>query len=292
MFILSFASAVFYHQTPFGRKKETHVNKIALGIVAVAGIAGATFGQATTPTAATYEFRIISTTPGLEPGAVVNITSARFVIQARATTANNTTNYGINRLSSGAITSNGTVARASSSSATNFGRFRAPSPVGNYAGFAGGGSGSNTATGNAATPSAGNDVNGRIAADGSSISGIDAYRGFGFNPIAGTDPIEAPEGNPFATSVVTNGSPSAWANLYAFNYTAPNGATQGSVTATGFLNIMSSISFQDVNGGQWIANQLSSVSAAQTFTFSWTIPTPGAAALLGLGGLVAGRRRR
>jgi uncharacterized protein (TIGR03382 family) len=263
------------------------VNKIALGIVAVAGIAGAAFAQATRPLSATYEFRLVpqGAASGLVSGGDSTLTSVTFVLQARATTANNTTNYGIHRLSTGAVAAtNATLARASSNAATNFGRFRGPGLINNFAAVAAG-AGSNSATGNAAGADATSNVNGRISADGRSIGQIDAWRGA---QTASSNSDGDPIANPFVATLVTDGSASVWANLYSFTASADNGAGSVTVSASGFVNIAAF--FADV-GGNWTSDLLAAPTQVST-TFSWIIPTPGAAALLGLGGLVAGRRRR
>lgn len=268
------------------------MKNLALALVAAAGVAAPAFAQ-TTPTSGTFELRLVpqGAASGLVNGGSTSLSSVTFFVQARVTTAANTNNYGINRWSQASVTasSGSTLTRANSSSGTRFGRFAAPAPRNNFTAFASGNSAANSASGNAPTASTSNDVNGRIAAGGGSIGSIDAYNGFQFAPIAGTDPIDDPSGNPLAAFNVTTGEPSAWANLYAFTITAnPTGTT--SVTAAGNLNMIAAISFQDVNGGNWFAASLTNVvPASASFSF---IPTPGAAALLGLGGLMAARRRR
>lgn len=268
------------------------MKNLALALVAAAGIAAPALAQ-TTPTSGTFELRLVpqGAASGLVNGGSTSLSSVTFFVQARVTTANNTTNYGINRWSQATITasSGSTLTRANSSSGTRFGRFAAPAPQNNFTAFASGNSAANSASGNAATPSTSNDVNGRIAVGGGSIGSIDAYNGAQFAPIAGTDPIDDPSGNPLRPFLVTNGGPSAWANLYAFTITAnPSGTT--TVTAAGNLNMIALVSFQDAFGGNWFVASLNQVTPVTT-TFSF-IPTPGAAALLGLGGLMAARRRR
>ncbi len=268
------------------------MKNLALALVAAAGIAAPALAQST-PTSATFELRLVpqGAASGLANGGSTSLSSVTFFVQGRVTTAANFNNYGINRWSQASITasSGSTLTRANSSSTTRFGRFAAPAPQNNFTAFASGNSAANSAAGNAPVASTSNDVNGRIAAGGGSIGSIDAYNGFQFAPIAGTDPIDDPAGNPLAAFNVTNGSPSAWANLYAFTITANTTGTT-TVTAAGNINMIALTSFQDVNGGNWfVASLTNSTPVSSSFSF---IPTPGAAALLGLGGLMAARRRR
>jgi hypothetical protein len=257
-------------------------------LAAYASLSPAALGQLTPPTSAEYELRLITITPDNE---VMMAPRLRFWVQARARTAVGTTNYGINRWQGSiSITADAaTVSRATSSSATNFGRFRAPSPIGNFAAGAPAAPGTNTASGNAAAPGGLNDANGRISSDQQTITGIDAYRGLSFNPIAGTDPVDSPLGNPFASSVVTDGSWSAWATLYAFNVDRVSFPFLV-VRATGTVTTMTSVGFQNVNGGQWIATELPMSPPLETGFLLF--PSPGTAALLGVAGVVAMRRRR
>lgn len=296
------------------------MSKFAIAIVAAAGLAGAAFGQ-TPATSANYEIQLVpAASSGLtSAGGSTADTTIRFVVQARATTPAGTTNYGINRWSTGSITgpAGSVVTRASSSSATAFGRFRPTGNGGaqNFARFQAAGifSGStNTDATSGSTPSnnstpgnAGN-VNGVVS--GNSITSIDAYRGFAWTALTAPldengDPTFAPGdalSNPWGGASVpnsiggpnTSGTPGAWQNLYAFTVSGLGLGSQ-TITLGGALNIASSISFQ---AGSWTFNQLSAVTFVSTLagsTYNFTvIPTPGAAALLGLGGLAAARRRR
>jgi hypothetical protein len=266
------------------------VKNLALALVAAAGIAAPAFAQ-TTPTAATFEFRLVpqGAASSLVNGGNVTSPSVTFFVQARAQTAPNTTNYGVHRWASlpngdtATISSTGgTLARATSSGA-NFGRFRGGTAV-NFAALRPTASPdtSNTATGNVSTGS-NRGVNGVWSA--SSISGIDAYRGFSYTSV--DEDTGDPIANPLLATLVTDGSFSAWANLYSFTVTASSFGTVN-VNASGALNLAVSVT----DTGTWTPDLLPSVTPASTaFSFNY-IPTPGAAALLGLGGLMAARRRR
>lgn len=266
------------------------MKNLALALVAAAGIAAPAFAQ-TTPTSATFEFRLVpqGAASSLVSGGNTTLSSVTFFVQARAQTANNTTNYGVHRWASlpsgqtATITATGgTLARAISTG-TSFGRFRGGSAV-NFAALRPTVTPdtSNTATGNVTTGS-NPGVNGVWTA--SSISGIDAYRG---NSYASSDPETGdPIANPLLATLVTNGSFSPWANLYSFTVTASSFGTV-TLNASGSLNIAVSVT----DTGNWTPDLLPFVTAANTtFSFNY-IPTPGAAALLGLGGLMAARRRR
>lgn len=120
------------------------------------------------------------------------------------------------------------------------------------------------------------------------------------DPAANGD-LSAVGGNVAITSVSglqTGGAPTntatgIWENIYAFSYTATDVSTFRTVTfnfadPTGF-----SAPFSGISGGQ--PNPIVSGYARNGATYSFNvgvIPAPGAAALLGLGGLVAARRRR
>jgi hypothetical protein len=272
------------------------VKNLALALVAAAGIAAPAFAQ-TTPTSATYEFRLVpqGAASSLVNGGNVTSPSVTFFVQARAMTAANTTNYGVHRWASlpngdtATISSTGgTLARANSST-TNFGRFRGSTAVNfSYQRPSASPDSSNTATGNVSTGT-NPTVNGLWSA--TSISRIDAWRGNSFasttpNPDPDGDPLPLP--NPFLSTLVTDGSFSPWANLYSFTVTASSFGTVV-VNASGGLNIAR---FVTNANGPWEPDLLPNVTSATTaFSFNY-IPTPGAAALLGLGGLMAARRRR
>jgi hypothetical protein len=272
------------------------VKNFALALVAAAGIAAPAFAQ-TTPTAATFEFRLVpqGAASSLVNGGNVTSPTVTFFVQGRAQTAANTTNYGVHRWASRAngdtatiSSTNGTLVRAVSSGSTAFGRFRGGT-VGNFTALRPTVTpdNSNTPTGNVSTGD-NRTVNGLWSA--TSISSIDAWRGNSYASTA-PDPND-PDGDPVALPVpfpvVTDGSFSAWANLYSFTVTASSFGTV-TLNATGSLNL--AVRFSN-STGPWVPDLLPNVTPVNTaFSFNY-IPTPGAAALLGLGGLMAARRRR
>jgi len=88
----------------------------------------------------------------------------------------------------------------------------------------------------------------------------------------------------------------AWFGLYSFTFTAANGfggsGTNVTITAAAEADPNTANSFAWFNDGFAVpVTSGNSTSATQTFQVS-AIPAPGAFALLGLGGLIAGRRRR
>ena len=262
------------------------MSKCVIAIVAAAGLASAAFGQVR-PTSATYGFRLVpqGAASGLTNGGSTTLTAITFVLQAQATTAAGTTNYGVHRMSSGTITAATSTLSRGLSNGTNWGRFRGPGLINNFAAQAAG-TGSNSATGNAAALDLASNVNGRFNAGNTVLSQIDAWRGA---QTASSDINGDPVANPFDATLVTDGSPSVWANLYSFTVLANANASSAGASVTGFLNIAAF--YADV-GGNWTSDLLAAPTQVST-SFNWNIiPTPGAAALLGLGGLAAARRRR
>lgn len=92
----------------------------------------------------------------------------------------------------------------------------------------------------------------------------------------------------------TSATDPAWMNLYRINLVDARGLVAGGndiqVVFSGWLR--SAGQSQRV-GGSWTMTGGASVQSSATIAFGVVpIPTPGAAALLGLGGLIVGRRRR
>lgn len=90
----------------------------------------------------------------------------------------------------------------------------------------------------------------------------------------------------------TSATDPAWMDLYRINLVDARGLVAGGtdlqVVFSGWLR--SAGQSQRV-GGSWTMTGGASVLSSTTIGFG-LVPTPGAAALLGLGGLVVGRRRR
>lgn len=173
------------------------------------------------------------------------------------------------------------------------------------------GTGQNTAAtnsaGNAAFPSTTGNLNGSFDQGGQRIYGWDAYVGgtrtgvadengdLTINPWAvngGSAP--AAGGAPGSGNTpVANGVFSPWANLYRFIVLVPDHSSNRTVTLNSSAQLNGTVQAAETSAGSGsFAMQLSAASqASATYTFAVT-PTPGAAALFGLGALAAGRRRR
>jgi MYXO-CTERM domain-containing protein len=102
-----------------------------------------------------------------------------------------------------------------------------------------------------------------------------------------------------APSAVAAGEFSAWSNLYRIVFVpAPNNGTelpnrQVTVNFSGVINFGSAFAFNET-AGSWLLTSTAgrTITDASPVSATFTVPTPGAAALLGLGGLAAFRRRR
>lgn len=290
------------------------MNKIVLsGIVMAAGLAASAQAQ----TQWTFEMRLIADgTAGAPTGvgtaynignpAAVTASRVGFWLQARVSQTGGQ-NWGITRASlpSGGGTSFITLSDPAAGSSLSRGTVNsANSNYGRGTGFRSGGTATGqtgNAAGSAPYPSGTNNNNGGLDNGGSGavmtrVYGFDAYVGatrnasdpdniynpWGVNGAANTSGADAPS--------VPVGEFSPWANLYRVwvDITAFDGRTV-TLNASALLN--GSVQTSDVGGGLF-PMQLSpgqTLSASTTFTVT---PTPGAAAMLGLGGLAAMRRRR
>jgi hypothetical protein len=326
--VVVFASASFYFQS--GRKKEKHVNKIVLsGIVAAAGLAASAQaqyvmelrliadGQAGSPGGP----NAASTFSAPDLG---NVTQTRvgFWLQARVSQTTGQ-NWGVTRVSSPAGGGASQIALVDPAAAASISRgtvnsggslFGRGIPYRN--GGANSGNTGNTA-GNAPFPGGAGNENGGLDNGGAGalmtrIYGFDAYVGAtradtdadadGDVDDNGDGVPEQPwrvngaaanpsqDGTPFAS----DGTFAPWANVYRFyvDITNFNSVRNIVLNAAGLVNgaIQASPTSQ---GGATYAMQLSAgqVIQAPALTLHVT-PTPGAAAVLGLGGLAAMRRRR
>jgi hypothetical protein len=268
------------------------------------------------PSGYEFEFRLIAdgqvgapTGPGtLYPLSNV-ATQIGFWVQARVRQSVNE-NWGITRVSPPAAPETSfltvsdpagatTMARGSTNAAnTNFGR-----GSGYRNGGPGNGSPANTASGNdggaVAFPGITNNQNGTIDSGATRIYSFDSYVGSTRNPANADDPT-----NPWGI----NGSQTAsaplpsdgvtwspWASVYRFVIIPTNVNTQRTITINAFALINGAISVHptDASLAQYAMEVGPGRSMAADFSFSYGIvPTPGAAALLGVGALAAGRRRR
>jgi hypothetical protein len=124
--------------------------------------------------------------------------------------------------------------------------------------------------------------------DGDRLHGFDCYGGF---QRFGAD-------NAFVAAGFTPnslGETSVWYNLYRFDVLV-SGNTGRSVTLNAAGYVAAFVAFREISAGVWVSNVTgpaagSESAIAPAFTFN-VIPSPGAAALMGLGALAAGRRRR
>lgn len=174
---------------------------------------------------------------------------------------------------------------------------------GRGAGFRTGGSNVG-ATGNSGTSAAfpgptGNE-NGGIDSAGTRIYGMDAYVG---STRSGLDDGDGNLVNPWnvnggASSLtaapIANGTFSPWANLFRVWLVPTNSGTMRTITisAAGQLNGTVQAAETSPGSGSWAMQLGPAFQGTAQYSFSYGIPTPGAAALMGMGMLAAGRRRR
>jgi hypothetical protein len=311
-----FASASFYLQS--GRKKEKHVNKIVLSsIVAAAGIAASANAQ--TSGAYTFEMRLIpdgAAGAPAGPGSTFNIgnpaavtaTRIGFWLQARVSqTAGE--NWGIVRASSpaggtaasfvavtDAVAGGSVLTRGSVNAAnTNFGRGSGYRNGGAPTGQTGNNAGNSPFPGSTGNENGGLD-NGGAGPVTRRVYAFDAYVG-STRPAPNPDEPSQPwnvNGAQGAGSPVAQGTFSPWASLYRVWIDIPtNSERDVVVSASALLNGALQAAPTDASQASW-AMQIAvdnGVVANATYTFH-VVPTPGAAAMLGLGGLAAIRRRR
>lgn len=132
----------------------------------------------------------------------------------------------------------------------------------------------NNATGNG---TAGDNANGEFNAGGNLIN---------FNLLR--DDFQASASQQRETSATDP----AWMDLYRTNLVDPRGLVLGGQDiAVGFSGWLRAAGQTARVGTSWTMTGGASVQSSTSVSFG-IVPTPGAAALLGLGGLIAGRRRR
>lgn len=291
------------------------MNKIVLsGIVAAAGLVASAQAQVQY----TFEMRLvpdgiagaptgIGTEFNIGNPAAVQASRIGFWLQARVSQTGGQ-NWGITRASSApGGTSASFISVSDSAAASSLSRGTTNSGNSNYgrgAGFRSGGSATGQ-TGNAAGslpfPSGTGNQNGGLDNGGAGammtrVYGFDAYVGATRNSADPDNPTN-PWGVNGATTGPTVGNPvpagefSAWANLYRVWIDVGSLTTERDVVLTASAMLNGANQTQDVGGGTWPMQ----LGAGQIMTASYTFhvaPTPGAAAMLGLGGLAAMRRRR
>lgn len=161
----------------------------------------------------------------------------------------------------------------------------------------------------AAFPGVTNAENGAFDSAGDRIYGFDAYVGgtrtglldgdgsptinpWNVNGAAGT------VGDGTGATPVANGVFSPWANLYRFNVILDGATvnTQRTITLNSSAQLNGTVQAAETSPGSGsFAMQLASPGTVMStqYSFVWgNVPTPGAAALMGMGMLAAGRRRR
>ncbi|MFT3686323.1 MAG: hypothetical protein QM783_15620 [Phycisphaerales bacterium] len=167
------------------------------------------------------------------------------------------------------------------------------------------------ATGNdagaAAFPGITNNQNGAIDSNGTRIFSFDSYVGSTRNPNSDEDGNMG--GNPWRVNGASNagslaaGTPipsdgvtySPWASVYRFMVLPTNVNSQRTITLDAFAMINGALSVHptDASATQYAMEVGPGRNMATNYSFTWgVVPTPGAAALLGVGALAAGRRRR
>jgi len=292
-----------------------HVNKnVVRGLLAVTGLACAATTVSAQAVASNQVWEVRFVVDNAGPFAQgPNATAVGITMQARValranTATNGSTNLGISRVGGSPNTSgtgflmtfadpldsaanHGTIGRGEtgeqfngsgindSTGAALAGHFAAYR--GSYAPSGSGGSNTDTSNGTFATAANGNQT----------VTNVVGSRAFG-NTNPGNLAPSAPGGALGAATLNGDGTLSGeFASIYRFIYTPrfQLGVTfPRDITVTA-ANMGVRYVFRDQGGGNFSAAN-AVVLPAQTFTFR--VPGPGAAALVGLGGLIAGRRRR
>lgn len=279
-----------------------NVNKIFASAIVAAGVAMPALAQYT------YEFRIIADgDAGAPTGAwaqqplSTTATAIGFWLQARVSQTTGT-NYGIGRVTSPAVpgVSFLTVTDATGSQLNRGAINGTATQHGRGAGFRSGGvnvGAAGNAAGSGAFPSTTNNQNGGLDSGNTRIYGFDAY--VGATRTGTLDPDTGESINPWgvngsatAGSVASGFSP--WANIYRFVVLPTNSNSQRVITLNANAQLNGTLGAQETSPGSnsWALQLAPGVTRTAQYSFNYGIPTPGAAALLGLGGLAAARRRR
>jgi MYXO-CTERM domain-containing protein len=267
--------------------EEKIMNRIAFALIA-ASLAGSAVAQTS------FEYRLVLNTNGTAGAAAAgnNFTTSNttisFWLQARAARQGGD-NFGIIRVGLGptpadiTISGDATIARGNANS-TGSRRGRVTSF--RFTGTSGGAF--EATTGNAPTqtnPNA-NQGNENGFWTPQAINRWDAYLGFQ-RPNQEDD--EGNYVNPWGAPI-TDGSFTPWQNIYAFTVNTTNVANNVvpvSARAWGNIGVTTQIVGSNTNIDALTTPVFQTLTGSVTF-----VPTPGAAALLGLGALAAGRRRR
>jgi hypothetical protein len=292
------------------------MRNFVVSLVGVAGVACAFVAPVSAQSPYSFEMRLVADGTADAPGlgaqysignpAAVTATRIGFWLQARvAQTVNQ--NWGINRFSTPGATQGGGDAFVRVNDSLN--QMSISRGTVDVAGtLYGRGTGyrfmdvanNNTNTGNSAGPNYENGFLNSAGPEGSAnaITGIDSYMG-AFRNSTPTDNPWGVNGGAASAPWPSDGTFAPWANLYRvwidiYDFTA----REVTVDARGLLN--GAVQTQFIGGTFWPmqtnvpAGQVqASIFTLTTSTYSFSIvPTPGAAAGLGLAGLAALRRRR
>ena len=261
------------------------MKKTAFAIVLAAGFAAPVLAQP----AFEYQFVPLAGTPGMTVGDGFETTasSVSFWFQARARNAVGANNFGIVRVGNGftpsslSLTGPATIARGNANlSGTRRGRTTGL----RFTGTSGGDFELAAANAPAQINPNANQGNENGFWTPTVINRWDAYQGFQRASLFDADDNYV---NPYGTPI-TNGAFTEWLNIYAVtvNFTA-----FGTSTVTGFAWGNLGRTTTIVGSNTIIDLLVAPVSSTASIRVT-QIPAPGAAALLGLGVLAAGRRRR
>lgn len=279
-----------------------NVNKIFASAIVAAGVAMPALAQYT------IEFRIIADGDAGAPTGTwaqqplsTTATAIGFWLQARVSQTTGT-NFGIGRMTSPAVpgVSLLTVTDAVGSQMNRGAINAAGTQHGRGQGYRSGGvnvGAAGNAAGAGAFPSTTNNQNGGLDSGNTRIWGFDAYAGA---TRTGIDDGDGGTTNPWGINgsatpgSVPLGEFSNWANLYRFVVLPTNSNSERVITLNATAQLNGTIGSQETSpgSGSWALQLAPGVTRSAQYSFTYGIPTPGAAALLGLGGLAAARRRR
>lgn len=287
---------------------------IVMAVLSAAGIAASALGQngqqtpTGNPAGYVFEFRIVADSDAGAPSGVWTnhglsntATQIGFWLQARvAQTVNQ--NWGIVRVTPPAVPETSTISVSDSAGSSmqraHSGNVGANPRYGRGAGYRNGGSNTGP-TGNSGTsqpfPSAVGNENGGIDSGGARIYNFDAF--VGGQRTGDGDPDNNPWGiNGGAQSAPhpSDGTFSPWASVYHFDLFPTNVLTQRTITITAFAQIQGAraVEATDDSFVNWAMRVGPGRNMFAEYSFQYGIPTPGAAALMGLGMLAGARRRR
>jgi MYXO-CTERM domain-containing protein len=284
------------------------VKNVAMSIVAVAGLSAAALAQTNN---FTYELRLVSSqvAPNGEIALPASGGTVSFWLEARSR-ANSlgagNSNFGVLRATTGPAGQQPAVISVTDSVAdtrlgrgltggTGTGANAGTALTGRGPGFRAGGTTDSTVspwhsatqngTGGAAFPSGTGNAMGAFDSNGDRLYGFDSYTGGS----------RVGDSDPWITQfpAVPVGEFSGWNRMYAIDVLV-SGNSERVINLNFSAYLSSGVRTQDL-GGTWLMNITAASPASGSVTGSTSfrvVPTPGAAAVLGLAGLAAARRRR